>query len=376
MFFVMQMLVLGVNEKTGLLFAREVQKSIADSVFSLCKALIEIHDLPYICTKNSITGLNGTKTAFVGISGVTEQSVKSLYGFKYCFVEEAQALSQSSWDILEPTLREDGNQFFFAMNRLKIKDPVYNYCVNVNPENTLHVNIQYYDNPWITDQQVNDILAMKKKDYNKYLHIYLGHPIEDLDRSVFTLSEINNAYKRNIENPTGGKEWGVDVARFGDDKTVIVSRKGYKQLSCVEFSKLSVVEVADMVMSMAEKNELIKVDDTGVGGGVTDILRDRGYYIEAVNFGSKAEDEDKYPNVISEMWFELKEYINEIQLMEDYQLTEELVYRQWDMTKDGRRIIEPKKKFKEEYGRSPDKGDAVLLAFYNAKVRCWDNLVD
>ena len=373
-FMVMLMLVKGASEKTGLLFAREVQKSLGDSVFSLCCRLIDEHNMPYGYNKTSIWGYNGTKVSFVGISGVTEQSVKSLDGFKYCFVEEAQALSQSSWDILEPTLRVEENQFFFAMNRLKIKDPIYNHCVNIEPEETLHVNIQYYDNPWITERQLATIENMKSKDYARFEHIYLGKPLESLERSILSLRDVEDSYKRNIVSPEGAIEWGCDVARFGDDRTVIVSRKGLKLLTCDVFTKLPTDKRSDILMNKAKKGELIKVDDTGVGGGVTDILRRNGYFVHAVNFGTEAQDKDKYSNTISEMWFNFQEIIKEVDLKEMQGLTEELAYRQWDMDKKGRRMVESKDAFKKEFKRSSDLADGILLAFYNKKVRSWKGL--
>ena len=59
---------------------------------------------------------------------------------------------------------------------------------------------------------------------------------------------------------------------------------------------------------------LIKVDDTGVGGGVTDEIMKRGYNVMAINFGAKADDPDKYPNLISEAWFYLASIIDHIQI--------------------------------------------------------------
>ena len=106
----------------------------------------------------------------------------------------------------------------------------------------------------------------------------------------------------------------------------------------------------------------ITVDDTGVGGGVSDKLRDMGAKVLAVNFGGTPMDKSKYTTVADELWFEFP--IDDVDIPDDMQLLQELSGRLYDYTPDNRRKIEPKDKFKERYGRSPDKADGILLAFY------------
>jgi phage terminase large subunit len=107
---------------------------------------------------------------------------------------------------------------------------------------------------------------------------------------------------------------------------------------------------------------VIKVDDSGVGGGVTDNLRRLGANVIPVNFGGTPRDTKKYTTVADEMWFEFP--VNDIQIPDDPQLMEELSGRKYGYDKIGRRKVEPKDDFRKRYGRSPDKADALLLAFY------------
>ena len=108
----------------------------------------------------------------------------------------------------------------------------------------------------------------------------------------------------------------------------------------------------------------LKIDDTGVGGGVTDYLEQFGFEVIPVNFGSKAEDFQKYNNKISEMWFNFKDIINEISLLDIPDLKTELITREWKIDKQGRRQIESKEDYKKRGYKSPDFADACLLAFY------------
>jgi hypothetical protein len=175
-------------------------------------------------------------------------------------------------------------------------------------------------------------------------------------------------------NSDGAEEIGVDVARGGSDDVVMYRRKGMKVVDRKTITpgampeKAKLVYVADEVERFAGYNKeiRIKVDDTGVGGGVTDILQSRGYTVVPVNFGAEANDKDKYPNTISEMWFEVGKIIQEIACPENARLMAELVNRKSKgLDKQGRRVVESKDDYKKRHGtKSPDDADAFLLVFY------------
>jgi phage terminase large subunit len=172
--------------------------------------------------------------------------------------------------------------------------------------------------------------------------------------------------ERQIE-PEGQEVIGVDVARFGDDKSVFVKRKGLKMVDMQIYAKLSVVEVAQKVIQFIDNKTSTKIllDATGVGGGVADILRTDGFNVVDINFGGKPKDSDKYNNVISEMWFEFKDNLDQIQLMNDSALKSQLCTREWKMDNKERRCIESKDDYKKRGFKSPDIADACLLCYYN-----------
>jgi hypothetical protein len=117
--------------------------------------------------------------------------------------------------------------------------------------------------------------------------------------------------------------------------------------------RAKLVYVADEVERFAgyEKSDRIKVDDTGVGGGVTDILQDRGYNVIPVNFGGDANDQDRYPSTASEMWFEVGRIIQDIACPENDRLAAELVNRKSKgLDHKGRRMVEGKEEYKKRHG--------------------------
>jgi phage terminase large subunit len=154
---------------------------------------------------------------------------------------------------------------------------------------------------------------------------------------------------------------------MGKDRTTFAKRKGFKTVQYEIHTKLRTTSVCDALEQFAQFNKqvLIKVDDTGVGGGVTDEMIKRGYNVLAINFGGSAFDADKYPNWISEAWFYLADVINDIQLPYDKDLMQELSTRQWSQDTKGKRRVESKNEYKKRGHRSPDIADAFVICFYS-----------
>jgi phage terminase large subunit len=184
----------------------------------------------------------------------------------------------------------------------------------------------------------------------------------------------------NAKNPNfddhGKLQCGVDVARGGEDDTVFVKRKGLKVISQKTIRSKELTPKAKLVFIADELETFLGhdkecetlIDDTGVGGGLTDIMENRKYDITPINFNGVAKDQDKYPDCISEMWFEAAAKVHEMSCPEDSRLQAELVNRKYSLDKKGRRVIESKKDYKKRGFRSPDVADAFLLAFYEAEA--------
>ena len=177
------------------------------------------------------------------------------------------------------------------------------------------------------------------------------------------------------------------IGQFGSGAKLSICtllRKGLKVIAEKVLTSKQLPEKAKLVYIAEEverfyaynKKLPIKVDDTGVGGGVTDILQRAGYNIVPVNFGAEANEPDKYPNRISEMWFEVGKFVHEIAWAASGRLQAELVNRkQKQLDKKGRRVVESKDDYKARGFRSPDEADAFLLTFCAPKparqVKAW-----
>ena len=102
---------------------------------------------------------------------------------------------------------------------------------------------------------------------------------------------------------------------------------------------------------------------------MTDEMTKRGYNVMAINFGARASDANKYPNLISEAWFYMQAIIDSVSLTNDKDLLTELSNREWAMDSRGRRGVESKDSYKKRGFRSPDKADATILCFYTPEVK-------
>jgi phage terminase large subunit len=140
----------GVQDKERVLCAREIQKSIKDSVHRLLSDQISVLGLDdfYEVLETEIRGRNGTQIFFTGLSNQTIDSVKSFEGVSICWVEEAQSVSRRSWDILIPTIRAPNSEIWITMNPALDTDPTYERFISNPPPDSKVVQMNYLDNPW------------------------------------------------------------------------------------------------------------------------------------------------------------------------------------------------------------------------------------
>lgn len=356
-----------IQNKERILCTREFQNSISDSVHKTLADVIDLYKLSFFkITQNSIINkATNSEFIFKGIRHNTNE-IKSMKGITKVWCEESQSLTQESLKILIPTIREVNSELLFTFNRLKEREAVYEMFCRYVSDDVWYLHTTYRDNPFFPEVLEKERLKCLRDNPQDYNHIWEGHPATQSDKSVFNRIEVIEATERDIE-AVGQEELGVDVARFGADKTVITKRKGLKLVSQNKFAKLDTIEVATKVIELANFNKkmVIKVDDTGVGGGVTDQLKKWGYNVIPLNFGASPKNKDKYNNLISEAWFEVKQNIKDIQLIKDDELFNELVTREWKIDNKGRRCIESKTDYKKRGYKSPDKADSFLICFYN-----------
>lgn len=171
----------------------------------------------------------------------------------------------------------------------------------------------------------------------------------------------------------GPHRWGVDIARFGDDNTILYRCRGTRVVGMKSWTRKSTRQVADDIEAEYQASEDtpdgIYIDDIGVGGGVVDNLASGGLPVFGINVGSQAIAADKFLNRRAEVYWNLKLLAErgELSLPADDELLSELRAVRY-LVRNGKIVLEAKAEIKKRLGRSPDKSDALALALAPVKA--------
>jgi phage terminase large subunit len=203
-----------VMEKTDAVCVREVQKSLKQSVKKLLEGKIEsLNAGAYFDVQDAqIKSTHGGLIMFQGMQNHTAESIKSLEGFDIAWVEEAQSLSQRSLDLLRPTIRKPGSELWFSWNPRESTDPVDALLRGDEPPpGAVVVEANYMDNPWLPEELRIEMEYDKRRDPDKYAHIWLGKYQQNSEARVFKNWRIEE-----FERPAGtihrlGADWGFAV---------------------------------------------------------------------------------------------------------------------------------------------------------------------
>ena len=181
------------NKPLRILCAREVQRSIKNSVHQLLSDQIQALGLGqfYEVLESEIRGLNGSLFVFTGLATNTAESIKSYEGIDRVWCEEAQTISRKSWDILIPTIRKPDSEIWVSFNPNIDTDDTYKRFVVNPPENAKVVKLNYHDNPWFPDVLETERQHSEKTNPD-YENIWLGDCKAAVDGAIYA-NEIREA---------------------------------------------------------------------------------------------------------------------------------------------------------------------------------------
>jgi phage terminase large subunit len=191
------LLLSGMNKPIRVLCARELQNSITDSVHALLADQIKALNLDsiYEVQNTVIYGKNGTEFLFAGLKhNVTK--IKSFEGVDICWVEEAQTVSKSSWDVLLPTIRKDDSEIWITFNPELDTDETYKRFVVSPPANAIVQKVNWSDNPWFPQVLRDEKDDLKERDMDAYLNVWEGNTRQVLDGAVYA-TELRKAQEEN-----------------------------------------------------------------------------------------------------------------------------------------------------------------------------------
>lgn len=231
---------------------------------------------------------------------------------------------------------------------------------------TMHVSC--VDNPLVATDFVKQIAATYGENSNAYRVRVLGEFALRDDDALIPAELVDAAMSRDIA--LDEKEpivYGVDVARFGDDRTVICKRQGNVVLSFRHWSGEDLMGTVGRIVHEAgmDKPSEILVDTIGLGGGVADRLRELGHNVRDVNVSESVAMNQQAAKLRDELWLAAKAWLETraVKLPKDDELRQELIGPSYSFTSNGRIKVEAKSDMKRRGMRSPDLADSLCLTF-------------
>lgn len=286
-------------------------------------------------------------------------------------IDEASGVDNEILEAIEGSQTQEGSLMIYFGNPTQISGGLFD-AFNSKRKFFKTFTFSSIDSPLVKKEYCEKIKSKYGEDSDVYRVRVLGDFPKAEPDTLISLDRIEKAVIREVQKePYEIVELGVDVARFGDDETVVYSRINNEIKEEQILHKRDLMTVSGTVIQIIKKYQDKKVvycniDDTGMGGGVTDRVKEvvneqnLRCKVIGVNNGSKAKD-NTYLNLGTEMWFFMKEKIQELKIPNDNDLIAQLSGRKYSVNSSGRLILEPKEQMKQRGLTSPDRADACIL---------------
>lgn len=293
--------------------------------------------------------------------------------------DEGSGIHDNIYQLVIGALTSADNILILVGNPTRINNYFY-HCFHKNRErwwtrtvSTLEVYEEGLKNKWHWIGGAKQVAEQYEGEWGKESSVYkirvLGQFSDQDDQAIIPLRWVEDAVARTVD-PTGDTIWGVDVARYGDDRSALAKRRGNVLLEPIKsWRNKNTVQLAETIAHEWDKTPVherpvwICVDVIGIGSGVVDILRRDGFPIKAVNVAEKAIRDKEFIRRRDELWWMGREWFEEqdCHIPDDEQLIEELTTPLYEH--DARILVEKKKDIKIRVGKSPDLADAFLATF-------------
>lgn len=230
----------------------------------------------------------------------------------------------------------------------------------------LHVSC--IGNPLVTEDFVRQIAATYGEGSNAYRIRVLGEFALTDDDTLIGAELVDAAIDRDVTvTEDEPMIYGLDVARFGTDRTALCKRRGNLVVEIKSWGGLDLMQTVGMVVNEAklDRPSEICVDTIGLGSGVADRLREQGFNVKDVNVSESSAMNPNANKLRDELWMSAKDWLStrSVKLPKDDMLRMELVAPRYNFTSSGKLVVESKDSMRKRGQRSPDLADAFCLTF-------------
>jgi phage terminase large subunit len=297
-------------------------------------------------------------------------------------VDEGSGFPDDLWEPIFGNMA-GGGRLLTTGNPTRTSGPFYDafsapefwHLLHVNSNDTPNVRAGKTVIPGLaTREWVEDRKREWGEDSAAYQVRVLGNFPTQADNAIIPIGLAHEAQEREV--PDGGAlVLGVDVARFGDDESVIQPRRGLRAFPAVAVQGMDLMQLAGKVREVVTEHAgqgerpRLNIDEIGVGGGLVDILKSQhpGWDIFGVNVAERA-TADGFTKLRDQLWFSCRDWLKEGgSIPDDPKLFSELVAPTYSFDAQGRQKVESKDEIKKRLKRSPDRADALCLAVYSGR---------
>ena len=352
---------------------REIQNSINESVKTVFLDLIEKYNLIYEITRDTITHRKtGSKIFFKGFREQGRVNIKGLEGVDILWIDEAQSIAKTTLDVIVPTIRKKNSVIIFTMNRYTRFDAVYNFCAK--RDDCLHINICYFDNPFVDEKILKEAQVSKDTSMDDYNHIWLGYPLANNNEYLIQSNVIDKAINLEYEVDTSysmNSVMSVDLSASGADMCVAKlfvqqNQNVWLEKETVDWSEADTDITKGKIISLYStwSPKMLIMDADGLGYpiwvSIQKIIKN------AIGFRGASKAFSKYAlNARADGYLALEEYLRKGYL----KLTDKKSIRQMEYIKklfrpNGLIAIQDKKDLRRLHSESPDYADCAMMALY------------
>lgn len=247
------------SRKVKVLCARETQKSIDESVHALLKAQIQLLGLEsqFEVQETRIKNLKtGSLFVFAGLRQQGIANIKSFEDVDICWVEEGDAVTNKSWEVLIPTIRKPGSEIWVTFNPELDTSATYQRFIVSPPDDSWVINVNYDDNPWFTGELEKARLDTLKRDPEGYKTIWMGQCRAAVEGAIYA-NEIAamvqaGRYRAIPYDPMLPVHTAWDLG-YNDNMSVIMFQKLSSEVRIIDHISESGLNLAEMVQQLSER---------------------------------------------------------------------------------------------------------------------------
>lgn len=282
--------------------------------------------------------------------------------------DESSGVPEVIWRVskgffTEPTI----HRYFFAYSNPRRNTGAFYECFHKNRKRWVTKKIDSRTVEGVDIESLQSIIDEYGEDSDEARVEVKGEFPKQGESQFISRDIINGALERKIETDDyAALMMGIDIARYGNDQSVIAMRRGRdaRSIEPIKLTQKDNMEVANTVAYYIDKYAPDAVCiDAGNGTGVIDRLREMGYKVHEVWFGSKS-SKAEYANKRTEIWGDMREWLKGGCILNDQNLIDDLAGPQYKFRGASDKImLESKEEMKKRGVASPDYGDALACTF-------------